>query len=138
MNSKVVLTLKGNDPQRYIFTLPMVCTIGRASDCVVHLGSSKAFENVSRRHCQLDIDPPAVRIRDLGSLNGTFVNGRVIGIRDTETRLDDAPDPDFPDYPLHDGDEIRVGDVVVCVSIAEAEYEPSSDVHDEADALALC
>jgi hypothetical protein len=31
---------------------------------------------LSRHHCQLEIDPPAVLVGDLGSLNGTYLNGR--------------------------------------------------------------
>jgi pSer/pThr/pTyr-binding forkhead associated (FHA) protein len=36
---------------------------------------------ISRYHCLLDINSPDIRVRDLGSLNGTIVNGKKIGQR---------------------------------------------------------
>jgi pSer/pThr/pTyr-binding forkhead associated (FHA) protein len=49
--------------------------IGREEDC--HLRPASGF--VSRHHCVLLLDAYTLRIRDLGSQNGTFVNGRRIG-----------------------------------------------------------
>jgi pSer/pThr/pTyr-binding forkhead associated (FHA) protein len=49
--------------------------IGREVDC--QLQSQSPF--VSRHHCVLLRDEFAVRIRDLGSKNGTYVNGDRIG-----------------------------------------------------------
>ena len=37
-----------------------------------------------RRHCLLDINPPDIRVRDFGSLNGTYVNGTMIGQREQD------------------------------------------------------
>jgi pSer/pThr/pTyr-binding forkhead associated (FHA) protein len=34
--------------------------------------------SVSKRHCQLNCDQGALRIRDLGSRNGTYLNGERI------------------------------------------------------------
>jgi len=51
--------------------------IGRAEDCDLRLGG----EFVSSHHCVLLLDIYTLRIRDLGSKNGTFVNGRRIGTR---------------------------------------------------------
>jgi pSer/pThr/pTyr-binding forkhead associated (FHA) protein len=48
--------------------------VGRDADCAWR--SSSLF--VSRRHCVFDIDPPFVSVRDLQSLNGTYVNGQRI------------------------------------------------------------
>jgi pSer/pThr/pTyr-binding forkhead associated (FHA) protein len=45
--------------------------VGREQDCDVHL----ACEFVSRHHCALLVDELTLRIRDLGSKNGTFLNG---------------------------------------------------------------
>jgi pSer/pThr/pTyr-binding forkhead associated (FHA) protein len=49
--------------------------IGREDDCHVRPGS----EFVSRHHCAFLLDDYTLRIRDLGSKNGTFVNGRRVG-----------------------------------------------------------
>ena len=46
--------------------------IGRHPECDVLLDSLR----VSRRHCVLSADGEAVVVRDLGSTNGTWVNGR--------------------------------------------------------------
>jgi pSer/pThr/pTyr-binding forkhead associated (FHA) protein len=48
--------------------------IGREDDCHLKVES----ELVSRYHCVLMLDEYTLRIRDLGSKNGTFVNGRRI------------------------------------------------------------
>ncbi|MDA0284142.1 MAG: FHA domain-containing protein [Planctomycetota bacterium] len=53
--------------------------IGREQDCHLRPGS----ESVSRHHCAIAIDDFTVRVRDLGSSNGTYVNGkRIIGVHD--------------------------------------------------------
>lgn len=49
-------------------------TIGRTPDCAVYANSL----SVSRNHAQIWLDGEQVRISDLGSSNGTFVNGRKI------------------------------------------------------------
>jgi serine/threonine-protein kinase len=56
-----------------MITRTVVGTVGRASDCLIRLPSDLEYCIVSRHHCLLDIAPPEVRVRDLGSLNGTFV-----------------------------------------------------------------
>ncbi len=47
--------------------------IGRTSDAHLCLTDDRFF---SRNHCLLEINPPRCFLRDLGSTNGTFVNGR--------------------------------------------------------------
>jgi len=48
--------------------------IGREQDCQLRPNS----EMVSRHHCVFSIDDYSVRLRDLGSTNGTLVNGERI------------------------------------------------------------
>src|SRR5262245_50423443 len=51
-------------------------TVGRAPECEVRLGDAAC----SRRHAHLHIDDGALTLEDLGSHNGTRVNGeRVTG-----------------------------------------------------------
>jgi hypothetical protein len=69
-----------------ISATPLV--IGRLPECAVVLVDT----NISRRHAQVAMDDGAVVVTDLGSTNGTFVNGRRI------TRSTVRP-----------GDEITVG-----------------------------
>ncbi len=47
-------------------------TIGRNSECGVQI----KLGVVSRRHCQVSVKEEKVKVRDLGSSNGTYVNNR--------------------------------------------------------------
>jgi pSer/pThr/pTyr-binding forkhead associated (FHA) protein len=51
-----------------------VVVVGRHRWCHVRLASPR----VSRRHCCLAVDRDGVLVRDLGSTNGTLINGRRI------------------------------------------------------------
>lgn len=53
------------------------CLVGRAPDC--DLRTAPDDTQVSRHHCVFEINPSKVRVRDLGSRNGTLVNGREVG-----------------------------------------------------------
>src|SRR5262245_6844819 len=81
------------------FEAPARCLVGRAGVCHLHLPSAA----VSRLHCLLKIDPPEVRIRDLGSRNGTFVNGELIGQRNPKHTLEEAAQEYHPERELHSG-----------------------------------
>jgi hypothetical protein len=70
--------------------------IGRLPECAVVLGDT----NVSRRHAQVAIEAGEVVVSDLGSTNGTFVNGRRV------TRAG-----------LRAGDEVMVGTTRLRVEI---------------------
>ena len=57
------------------FPLPSSLTvIGRRADCDLYA----PLMSVSKRHCQLSCNEGGLRIRDLGSRNGTYVNGERI------------------------------------------------------------
>lgn len=83
--------------------------IGRSEDAQFCLPHDRFF---SRHHCLLEIAPPQTFLRDLGSTNGTFVNG---------LKVDTAH--------LRNGDRIQGGETVleVEVSTAEATLEMSSN-----------
>ena len=76
MSARVVLNMKSGPilPRPYLFAGPMRCIIGRSSDCPLQVPAME----VSRHHCVLEVDPPTVRVRDLGSRNGTRVDGEMI------------------------------------------------------------
>lgn len=57
----------------FCFTQPDTFLIGRSNDAHLCLTEDKFF---SRNHCLLEISPPRCFLRDLGSTNGTFVNGK--------------------------------------------------------------
>jgi len=80
--------------QRWVIEQDQV-TIGRGSDCTIMLPERQ----VSRHHARIEWDGGGYLLRDLGSKNGTHVNGQ-------EVR--DRP------YRLKDGDEIQIA---LCVKM---------------------
>lgn len=123
MPASVTLTVKNGKlaGKTYEFHEPQRCLIGRAEDCEIRLPGEAEFLTVSRHHCLLDIDPPEIRVRDSGSLNGTFLNGMQIG-RPVKWHL--PPEvlsrPCF-DYNLSQGDELTVGGTIFEVGVSVPE-----------------
>ncbi|HZB24526.1 MAG TPA: FHA domain-containing protein [Vicinamibacterales bacterium] len=75
-------------------------TIGRAGDAAIRIDSGA----VSRHHARVVVTGGEARVEDLGSKNGTFVDGKPIaGL-----------------HLLLDGDEIRVGPVALTFRLAPA------------------
>lgn len=102
--------------QEYVFSDRTVCIIGRAKDCHLPLPNDENHKTVSRYHCLLEIDPPAIRIRDLGSLHGTFVNDQMIGRRSPDQTPEQGMQLNQSGYDLYHGDEIKLGKTVFRVS----------------------
>ncbi len=68
--------VRGRSGANLLRLMDGVNSIGRHDDCVIRIRSSQ----VSRRHCELFEEGDKLILRDLGSANGTFVNGkRVLG-----------------------------------------------------------
>ena len=107
----VTLTVLSGRTERteYVFDERSTCLIGRGEDCEPHLPSDDTHKSVSRHHCLLDINPPDVRVRDLGSRNGTYVNGVMIGQRAAHQTPEQGRALRFQDRDLVDGDELRLG-----------------------------
>jgi hypothetical protein len=112
--------------QTFVFAERTTCIVGRADDCSPRLPNDRDHQTISRYHCLLDIDPPDIRVRDFGSLNGTFVNGRKIGQREKGMSPQEAAQVTATEHDLKDGDQIELGNTVFRVSIAAPpESEPS-------------
>lgn len=74
MNISLILLKK--DGTRKVFPVRDKATIlGRRLDCDLCI----PLQVVSRRHCQLSQEENALKVRDLSSSNGTFLNGRKVG-----------------------------------------------------------
>jgi pSer/pThr/pTyr-binding forkhead associated (FHA) protein len=124
MTAKVTLTflngsLKGRKRE---FSRSEKVVIGRAGDCDLPFPTTLEYREVSRRHCELSIDPPAIQVRDLGSRNGTFVNGINIGQRP----LGGKPGQGDQGWViLKEGDELRIGPAILRVDVSiRPEREP--------------
>ena len=94
---QVVLVMFRSDGERRSFSLPRTITvIGRREDCDLRIPLS----DVSRKHCRFIADGDVLRLEDLGSSNGTFVNGK---------RIQEAE--------INAGDTVHVGPVAFVVQI---------------------
>jgi sigma-B regulation protein RsbU (phosphoserine phosphatase) len=80
-------------------------TLGRATECTVPIKD----RYLSRRHAEIALDADAWIVRDLGSVNGTMLNGtRLIG-----------------SAPLRPGDRIHLGDTEIVVDADDATISQS-------------
>src|SRR5215510_9336126 len=96
----------------FTFSQPDTFLIGRTNESHLCLPDDRFF---SRHHCLLEINPPRCFLRDLGSTNGTFVNGK---------RVSEA----F----LKDGDQIQGGATVLAVEvIAEPQWDSETITGEE-------
>ena len=123
MPSTITLTITTGKllGKQYIFDSRSTCIIGRGEDCNLQIADNIDM-TVSRYHCLLDINPPEIRIRDLGSLNGTMVNDKIIGQRKAEQTPEEAAKIAFPEYDLGNNDQVIVGDIVFDIDV-ETELE---------------
>ena len=85
---------------------PLPFRVGRGPD--VEFGISSP--HVSKDHAEIYSDGEALRVRDLGSRNGTFLNRQPVS-----------------DGALHDGDVLHFGDFECRVGLLEDEDEPGPD-----------
>jgi eukaryotic-like serine/threonine-protein kinase len=72
--------------------------IGRSDQAHLYLPEDRFF---SRHHCLLEIAPPRCYLRDLGSTNGTYVNGHKV-----------------QEAHLNNGDRIQGGQTVLAVEVS--------------------
>lgn len=96
MNANLVLLAKSG--KQKVFPLPSnVTVIGRRHNCDLRI----PLESVSRRHCQLNYDSDHLTVRDLGSRNGTLLNGAKVA-EESEVRA---------------GDMLQIGEVLFALQI---------------------
>jgi len=120
MSAKVALTITQGKLQgrQYTFDSRTTCIIGRSKDCNLQLPDDEDHSTISRYHCLLDINPPAIRVRDFGSRNGTYINGQKIGQRQEHQTPEEGAKLQFQEYDLQDGDEIQLSTTLFVVSIS--------------------
>ena len=107
--------------REFVFDKPRMCIVGPARDCDIRIPGEDGHD-VSFYHCLLVIDPPRIRVRDLFSRSGTFVNGERIAQRPEDLDPDETHGTE-----LKHGDELRIGRTIfhVAVEAAAEVLEPS-------------
>jgi pSer/pThr/pTyr-binding forkhead associated (FHA) protein len=63
------------------------------------------------------VTAPVVSVRDLGSRNGTYVNGEKIGQRRREQTFEEALQEEREEHHLWQGDKLRIGDNIFRVEL---------------------
>ena len=98
----------------FVFEEHDTFVFGREADCHVHLPKDPT---VSRHHFIMEVNPPDARVRDLGSLNGTYVNAVKYGGREQDETLEDVAGRQYPEVDVGDADTITVGETVFALHI---------------------
>jgi ABC transport system ATP-binding/permease protein len=103
---KARLIERGSTPEetREILLSQSEFLIGRGADCDLRLRAPR----VSRHHCLIRTQAGAVTLSDLGSSNGTFINGQRLTSQTA----------------LKSGDLVQVGDFSFVVEVGEGPSEP--------------
>jgi pSer/pThr/pTyr-binding forkhead associated (FHA) protein len=108
MNVNLIM-FKTNGQQKTIPISQPKTVLGRGNECDLRI----PIESCSRKQCQLVIDGDMLRLKDLGSSNGTYVNN----VRVEET-------------VLNPGDKLMIGPITMTVQIdgmpAEIKESPSA------------
>ena len=108
---------------KYCFCGSARCLVGRGDDCFVQLVGDARDQLISRYHCKLVIDPPTLKIQDLGSRNGTFLNGAAVEKVDMTfqpcTRVADGAEPQ---QTVQEGDLLTIGGTTLRVDLVDCPH----------------
>jgi serine/threonine-protein kinase len=110
---RLTLTVESGPNAGRVFTLTRHDTFLMGRSKHAHLQLPPTDRYCSRIHCMVEFNPPLCRIIDLGSNNGTYVNGKRQPVAD-----------------LADGDRIRAGRTTLRVGLdqdASTALESSAD-----------
>jgi len=124
MPATVHLEVRCSDGTSQSFSLTEHDTflLGRMPDCHLCVPSDP---QVSRHHFLLEACPPMASLRDLGSMNGTHVNGKKCGGREKGETPEQGALRQYPSIDLKDGDRITVGQSTIEIRL---ESEPDAEV----------
>ncbi|MDR3142033.1 MAG: protein kinase [Tannerellaceae bacterium] len=143
MPAKVILKVTKGQHSGKIFSFGQKesLVVGRQGDCNIVLPE----EAVSRRHCLLTVDLPSVTVRDLGSLNGTYLNEEITGRRDTGMSAEEARKQPSAEFPMKAGDRLRLGhDCEITLNVVFPQYcaecfcEIEPPAYTDKDGLSVC
>lgn len=113
---KIVLVMFKDGERRDFPVNGPTCIVGRKSDCALRVPTA----DVSRRHCEIKVNKGEITVRDLGSANGTYVNGKRVA-----------------ESPVKAGDELAVGPVKFYVQVdgKPADLKPRAAAEGEDSAV---
>src|ERR1700737_1164038 len=117
---KVTVITGPHRGKKFCLRGPLCGTVGRAPDCFVQLSGTERDWVISRHHCKLEVAGPSIRVKDLGSSHGTYINGaqvRAGSPPDRETA--GCPEPDGPAATLQDGDILTVAGTSLKVEVVD-------------------
>ena len=117
MAAKVIIDVTAASRKKSVFSYEDHDTfiVGRMGDCHVCIEDDGYL---SRHHFILEVNPPNARLHDLGSLNGTYINGKKFGGRTVfETPEEALVKYKFPWVVLKNEDVIKTGDTIFKVVI---------------------
>jgi len=105
----LVLTLEGTVESRQLRAGGL--TVGRAEENDWVLTDTTAEPALSRRHCRFDMGPRGATVTDLGSMNGTMIDGRPLPARKSAS--------------LRGGEAIELGLRRLLVEVVESDAQAS-------------
>jgi len=106
MNFNLIVSPQNDEPTQYELIAKRI-GIGREADNQITI----PLETVSSAHCEIRLEDEDWFIEDIGSKNGTRVNGRAV----------------LEPLKLQDGDRILIGETVPCHFVALADDEEYED-----------
>jgi len=120
----VVLSVTRGPAKGEVFTFTEHDTFlfGRMADCHATFPDDN---QVSRHHFILEACPPKAVLRDLGSMNGTYVNGKSYGGRKAGESPEQGAKRQYPAVDLKDRDKITVGETELTLKIERTANKPA-------------
>jgi eukaryotic-like serine/threonine-protein kinase len=106
--------MKGKD---FVFEEHDTFIFGRSPECQACIPNDPL---ASRRHFIMEANPPDAFISDLGSLNGTYVNGTKHGSRAPGEDPEAGAKRKYPQVQLNNGDRVKVGETIFAVKLEAA------------------
>lgn len=98
------LSISDKDGKENVYIIDRNLVIGRSPQCDIYVDDTQA----SRQHCTIVLDANGYQLKDLGSHNGTQVNGQKVDL-----------------HMLQAGDKIKIGATVLFFDVGQE----SGDVH---------
>jgi serine/threonine-protein kinase len=110
MRVRLTVTEGPHQGHEFVFAQHDLFLVGRSRSAHLRLPDKDPY--FSRLHCLVEVNPPSCRLTDLGSHNGTFVNGKKVVVKD-----------------LGDGDLIQAGTTVLQLSVEAPREMPATARH---------